>query len=184
MKNLSDLAKKWCSRTLSDKGESSDAGNMSHTYVPVYSSLFDKLRDIPLNFIEVGVKSGASLAMWSEYFHPDSSIHGIDIVLNRPYQVDLRSHSNVKLHLGDATDEVFMKKFSDIDIFIDDGSHKTSDQIKTADIILPRMNKGGIYVIEDVAELAVVSRRFKGQVYDMKELRPKLNDNALFVIHI
>lgn len=36
------------------------------------------------------------------------------------------------------------------DIIIDDGSHKTSEQIKSFEILSKQLNKGGLYVIEDL----------------------------------
>ena len=36
-----------------------------------------------------------------------------------------------------------------MDLIVDDGSHKSSDQIKTLELLREKLNPGGIYILED-----------------------------------
>src|SRR5215471_14906658 len=79
-------------RHVSDK-------QISHGYAPVYHALFKRLRDFPLNVLEIGIgtlvhgavstmcgydyalpgyRPGASLRAWRDYF-PKASVYGVDV---------------------------------------------------------------------------------------------------------
>ena len=173
MENLQSIADRWCSPSLSDKGT-------THSYITRYESLFESYRKLPVTLLEVGVKSGASIRMWNEYFvSEDKKIIGVDIILDRPYQVDL-NFPHISLFKGSATDKNFMSQFEDIDIFIDDGSHELNDQLCTMELMLPKIKKGGVYVIEDIdLSNEETARRFedlhksgKGNLLDLRNERP------------
>jgi hypothetical protein len=192
METLSQISKKWCSPSLSDKGT-------THSYIEYYEKWFDSFRSLPITLLEVGVKSGASIRMWNDYFVSEKKkIIGVDIVLGRPYQVDL-NFENIQLFQGSATNEIFMSQFKDIDIFIDDGSHNFEDQIATMKMMLPKIKAGGLYVIEDVgynSEGLVneqVIDKFKdlqlngqGELFDLRSERPDCfaSCNSLFIVRL
>jgi 23S rRNA U2552 (ribose-2'-O)-methylase RlmE/FtsJ len=93
--------------------------------------------------LEIGVKGGASLRMWREYYER-SEIVGIDI--NPPLDI----HGCIVLQM-DATDVYALKELGKFDIIIDDGSHMTKDQQITFEFAFKNMlKKGGFYVLEDV----------------------------------
>ena len=73
MDDLSEIYKKFSSPEGSgDKGT-------AHSYIEnYYKYRFKDLRLKKLNFLEIGVSTGLSLEMWSEYF-PNSNIYGVDI---------------------------------------------------------------------------------------------------------
>jgi len=50
-----------------------------HHYFDIYSRYFERYRDRPITMLEIGVFRGGSLRMWKKYFHPDSTIVGIDV---------------------------------------------------------------------------------------------------------
>ena len=50
-----------------------------HHYFDIYTKHFGHYRDRPIKMLEIGVFRGGSLRMWKDYFHPDSTIVGIDI---------------------------------------------------------------------------------------------------------
>jgi cephalosporin hydroxylase len=187
VKTLHELSVEYCSPALSDKGT-------THSYIDAYMQLFEPLRSKPITLLEVGVKSGASIKMWQEYFSTEGSkVIGVDVTLNRPYQIDLK-HPDIQLFLGNSTDAKFMAQFNDIDIFIDDGSHYIDDQIATMQIMLPRVKTGGVYVIEDVGYQtnavfnADAVKRLEalnienGKVINLNHERPDCHCNVLFVV--
>ena len=124
-----------------------------HHYFPVYSSLFQCYRDRPVRMLEIGVHDGGSLNMWAQWFHPDSSIVGIDIDpdcarFDRPQQ-------NLHVRIGDQTDGDFLAsvsaEFGPFDIILDDGGHTTAQMITSFNCLFREaLRDGGLYLVEDV----------------------------------
>lgn len=186
MKTLQELCAVYCSDKGSDK-------STSHSYADVYATLFEPFRNRPVTVLEVGIKSGASIKMWHEYFYPGSQIIGVD-THSQKYQINL-DYPEIHCGWGSSTDAAFMAQFKDIDIFIDDGSHYINDQMETMRIALPKMNKGGCYVTEDIGQpensmsgAEEAMRRFRelnipnGAVLDLRGSRPDCLCNILYVI--
>jgi hypothetical protein len=142
METLAQIAARF---PLTDKGT-------IHSYLEVYERLFERLRLKPITLLEIGVCSGDSLRMWDAYF-PNGKVYGVD---NDPtaYQddrvkiLDATSSFEVETKLGGMR----------FDIIIDDASHRIWDQIAIYRNLSPHLAKDGIYVIEDVADLATEPR--------------------------
>lgn len=89
--------------------------------------------------------------------------------------------------ISDATKPEFLDVIGDtkFDIIIDDGSHILQDQVKTFNLMKPLMNPGGIYVIEDVANVMIDEIEFEDLHDNMEtiDLRHKKHryDDAMFV---
>lgn len=98
--------------------------------------------------VEVGIKDGASLKMWRDYF-PDSIVIGIDIENKKMIE-------GVKTYHFDATKPYnWFNNFSTISyfgLFIDDGSHITSQQMYTWEIIRDDFfeKDKSIFIMEDI----------------------------------
>lgn len=147
-----------------------------HTYLETYDRLFAPFRN-GCTMMEIGLAMGDSLKLWDEYFyidtnmHPETHIWGIDIsvVFERSYY-----KNDVLILEGDATDPVFISSLnSTFDIIIDDGSHMEADQIKTFNLLKSKMNKGGIYIIEDILALDQNRHKFEAlhdncEIIDMR----------------
>lgn len=158
MSSLSELAEKYRSDKL-----------LSHSYVPFYQELLSEIH--VRNLLEIGIGypelmepfahgwvPGSSLRMWSEFF-PEARIFACDI---RPDT--LINEGNIRSWVCDQSDEMSIHKliwaietygpsaWIHFDVIIDDGSHRTSDQLLTAKILLPHLIVGGAYVIEDAQE--------------------------------
>jgi len=110
-----------------------------------------KAENKPVNIMEIGVNNGGSLELWEQYLPKDSKIVGIDIDERcRTLQYD---DQNVKVLIGDASDENFINKELKDDIFdiiIDDGSHICWQVIKSFEMLFDKLEWGGLYIIEDV----------------------------------
>ncbi len=72
-----------------------DKASVGHDYCRrVYEKLFEPLRDHPITLVELGVFKGQSLATWAQYFHPESTIIGIDLY---PQLCELDLPENVRV---------------------------------------------------------------------------------------
>ena len=100
-----------------------------------------------MNIFEIGVETGESLRMFSDYFHK-SNIVGLDIE-NKDYNIE-----RVEIFCGDQSDKKILnriiEKYKTFDVIIDDGSHKNKDVINSFNHLFPYLKFGGLYVIEDL----------------------------------
>lgn len=126
----------------------------SHWYAQHYERHFSCLRKQRLNILEIGIggyddpeAGGESLRMWRAYF-PNSRIFGIDIC-------DKSAHDErrIKTFCGSQADEKFLsevvREIGDIHLIVDDGSHRNEHVLGTFRFLFPKLNKDGIYVVED-----------------------------------
>jgi hypothetical protein len=100
--------------------------------------------------LEVGIYSWGSLGMWKAYFGPNCRVYGVDIEeACKVYEGD-----GVEVFIGDQEDRSFWRSFKEkvpnLDIIVDDGGHKTAQQITTLEELLPHLRPGGVYLCEDV----------------------------------
>ncbi len=120
-----------------------------HNYLPNYWKHFRDIKDNVTRVLEIGVQSDKSIKMWEEFF-PNAEIFGIDI---EPWCKDFEGGRR-KIFIGDQSDEAFLNLVvkeagGGFDIIIDDGSHRVYHQLKTFNILFPKLKSHGIYVIED-----------------------------------
>ena len=124
-----------------------------HHYFDIYTKHFDQYRDRPIKMLEIGVFRGGSLRMWKDYFHPDSTIVGIDI--DKTCKDHEIADRNVFVRIGSQADPEFLaevnEEFGPFDIILDDGSHKTHHQnISFGALFRSALKDGGCYMVEDV----------------------------------
>ncbi|SCL59341.1 hypothetical protein GA0070604_4030 [Micromonospora eburnea] len=124
-------------------------------YARQYETFFRRFRDQPIRILEIGIggfdeahRGGASLEMWKRYF-PRALVYGIDIEDKRFLETQ-----RLRTFRGNQADPEFLatvlQQTGELDIVIDDGSHFCSDQIKSFELLFPRLATGGLYVIEDM----------------------------------
>lgn len=146
MENLQEIYRKYqhpagYDRVGGDKGT-------NHSYIEVYQDLFKDIQDKTSNLLEIGVQNGYSVNMWKDYF-PKATIHGIDI----DSQCKKHQKERIKIYIMNATDSVAIQQnlaMQTFDIIIDDGSHHIADQKNTFTLLFPKLNPGGLYIIEDI----------------------------------
>lgn len=122
-----------------------------HTYINFYEESFSKYRNKKINLVEIGVRCGASIKLWREYF-ANAMIYGID---NGPIGIEMNQEwvtgDNVQYIECDAYTQECVEKLPDkIDILIDDGPHYFNSHVKLLELYLNKINKGGMLIIEDV----------------------------------
>lgn len=162
---------------------------IGHNYTPVYDKIIPRYVG---NLLEIGIgspsvmahvpgyKPGAGLRMWAEWCRR-ADIYGVDI---DPVCANV-SGERIHVQIADATAEDVFPEVSKFDVIIDDGSHRLSDQLSAMDRLLPRLAKGGVYVIEDVrwAMPLVELGQKLGFFAEVKEFpeNPMTGDNRLVI---
>lgn len=187
---------------LAQKYGTDKCPQIKHNYTPHYYKLLKNKRNKIKKVLEIGIgyyedmertevhlseytgalyHKGASLKMWRDFF-PNAKIYGADIELKTMFK-----DKRIKTFLCDETKEKDIKKLiiqtgSDIDLFIDDGSHARNHQVFLARNALPLLKKDVIYVIEDVTYPNYVIKRLRN--YDCLNIftSSKWRDDGLLLV--
>ena len=150
----------------------SDKGTQHHNYTLFYDHLFKDIRNNTLNLLEIGIGSnnrsipsnmtgiqgyrpGASIRAWKEYF-PNSEMYACDIdtdIIDFPdkritgFYLDQRDIPKAysTFYEGELRNTSF-------DIIIDDGLHHFETNMNLMHTLLPKLKKGGWYIIEDILD--------------------------------
>jgi predicted O-methyltransferase YrrM len=142
---------------LKAKGFETDKGSI-HSYIEVYEEILEPYRETAKYILEIGVFQGNSLRMWNHYFK--GTVYGVDC--------DIKPHGG----LADLTDMVESEEFNiklfdaerpltaryyfnktKFDVIIEDAGHHIEQQVKLYNIWKKYLNKGGIYIIEDIQDI-------------------------------
>src|SRR5262249_5316897 len=104
----------------------------------------------PITLLEIGVKKGASLAMWERFF-PNATIFGIDIAPQCAAMATDRS----TIFIGDQADRRLLKDIAEkigrpLDVVIDDGGHTMEQQRTSFDVLFEYVRPDGFYIVEDI----------------------------------
>jgi SAM-dependent methyltransferase len=159
-----------------------------HSYIDVYSRLLEPYRRSARNVLEIGILSGMSLLMWEEFFG-DASVYGVDLC-ERPvsgrYDLGPLIRDGHKIRLFDATDPVQVASQFPTELFdvvVEDASHVFEHQIAAYNNFRDRLSPGGIYVIEDVADLDKHRGAFEAidpsrrvDVFDLRSVKGRFDD--------
>ncbi|WP_350260883.1 class I SAM-dependent methyltransferase [Pantoea sp. BJ2] len=144
------------------EGKSSDKWDI---YLDVYDELFFDRRSNVSSFLEIGVQNGGSLEIWSKYFSSAQHLVGCDI---NPDCAKLNyDNPSIEVVIGNSSTVEIKEKILSIssafDVIIDDGSHVSSDIIKSFLLYFPLIADDGIYIIEDLH--ASYWESFEGGLY-------------------
>lgn len=164
-----------------------DKWSQKHHYTPVYYEMFKDKRNEVKKVLEIGPAEGAGLFMLRDFF-PNAMIYGAEIDQER---VDkLQGLDRIKVFKCDQSKMSDLKNFIDfdkdyIDIVIDDGSHKTSDQFFSACYLLNSGLGLGTYIIEDVHETdlaELINKSFDYQLNALvQECGDRYDDNLIII---
>ena len=97
----------------------------------------------PKRILEFGVLNGSSLKMWRDRYN--ARVTGFDIEKKPPI-------SRIEIYQASCTDPGVAECWpdNDVDLIIDDASHKTIDQIAAFKIWWPKVKEGGFLIVEDI----------------------------------
>ena len=147
----------------------SDKGNDSGQLYMLYSNIICKLREqrAQVRLLEIGLGTnnvdiesnmgvfgspGASLRAFRDFLRPQDLVFGADVDTRILFQENGISTYFVD-QLKPETISSLAKVIGSADVIIDDGLHILESNMNTVAILLPILNKGGYYVIEDVSNL-------------------------------
>lgn len=155
-----------------------------HNYHEVYSALFwdrDSVREI----LEVGIYHGGSLRAWKDLFK-NARVLGLDFEKYFFFQDD-----RVETSFVDQRD---IRTFYDIheatqgrsyDFIVDDGCHNPIETLTTFNAVLPWLNVGGWFIVEDIRLVDegtwtkvsnTLPSNYKAFLINMNHLRDMEND--------
>ena len=136
------------------------------SYLAGYERIFAEYRHKPVRLLEIGVENGGSLEIWSQYFPKARRIVGCDI---NPDCARLSyEDTRIAVVIGDANSdsaqEAILAHAAAFDVIIDDGSHLSSDIIKSFARYFPHLAHGGVFIVEDLH--CSYSYEYEGGLYD------------------
>jgi hypothetical protein len=159
----------------------------------IYDPIIASLQNVEFNFVEIGVRTGASVHLWSEYFKQMRFI-GIDNEVDVVWQnSDWLEGKNIQYMKADAyRNETLALLPPTLDVLIDDGPHSISSQIWVATNYTPRLAAGGIIFIEDIQGglaycdriIRKIPRGFQGcsRILDLRKVSGE-GDSLVVMIH-
>jgi hypothetical protein len=116
-----------------------------HGFCKIYDNIFKDLRNKDIRFLEIGIASGSSLKMWSDYFEL-AEINGADI-LDRKYLDDIRIKT---YQINQEVDEELNLIPGEFHIIVEDGGHTMFQQQITLKNMMRKLKSGGFYILEDL----------------------------------
>lgn len=162
---------------------------IKHHYSDVYFNLFKDRRESIKKVLEIGTAEGASLFAWRDFF-PNAQIYGGEIDQKR---VDLmEGEERIKVlqcdqSKGNSNRHLIAETGFDLDLIIDDGSHRESDQFFTCLTLMPWLSKNVVYVIEDVDDNSLDSINLLegwGYEIEIKHVGSRHDDRLVIVRYI
>jgi len=121
-------------------------------YFDEYERLLAPYRSRPVRILEIGVQNGGVLELWSRYFAEAKRIVGCDV--NPDCGKLAYDDPRIALVVGDANLDETQQRIVSIcdtfDVIIDDGSHRSSDIVRSFARWFPRLADGGLYIVEDL----------------------------------
>lgn len=129
-------------------GTDKASGPHQHDYLHWYERFLHPLRDKKLIIMEMGIGSGGSLKMWRDYFIR-AKIVGFDTGDKKEYNGE-----RIETMIGDQNSEQdinqLIERYGPFDVVVDDAGHDPNCQVKCFQMILPHVNPGGYYILEDI----------------------------------
>jgi hypothetical protein len=180
---------------------------LGHTYLEVYDRLFSVYQHEDINVLEIGILRGTSMKLWHEYFSK-ATIWGADTfertswvgcTLNEVTET-LKDYTRTKLvQVNSCSNDFnamiernkFLESIPDgfFHVIIDDGSHELNDQVQTYNNFKSKLNKDGIYIVEDIGitnSMAIEPNLLINEIPELHliDMRfPEKYDNALAIYY-
>lgn len=177
---------------LAFKYETDRCPQIKHPFTPFYYQLLKDKQESITKVLEIGIgyremdswrsyRTGAGLYMWRDFF-PNAQIYGADIDPRAKVKAQ-----RISTFLCDQTNKKELTNLikiigPDIDLVIDDGSHKTKDQIFSCEVIMSIINENVIYIIEDVREPEIIAHSLNMYNCSIPRFRQRFSDDNVVVV--
>lgn len=160
-----------------------------HGYLETYEKLLAPYRNTRGNVLEIGLMSGQSLLMWEKYFR-NATVYGMDLC-DQPHGglADLRPLIAEGVHnirLGNAAEQATVDELFgtlQFNVIIEDAGHDLDSQLAIYKNFRQRLSPGGIYIIEDVADIDASRARFEQidperrvEILDLRSVKNRYDD--------
>lgn len=165
--------------------------NTTHSYVEgFYEEAFKSYKDKPISILEIGIARGDSLLLWDSYFIHNTLIFGLDNHDQRRSEVV--EHSKIKSFIVDAYQQSIPERLPNFDIIIDDGPHSEESQCFAINHYLPKVNVGGMFIIEDIQKESsievfknILPNKYKDKCkfVDLRSIKHRYDD-MMFVVYV
>jgi SAM-dependent methyltransferase len=157
----------------------------------VYENIFKTIKNSNIRILEIGIRTGASLKLWSEYFL-EAEIWGIDIS-DDGVVPEFVKNPRINIKYADAySDEFLINLGLSFDIIIDDGPHSLNSQIFAVQNFTKMLNPGGFLFIEDIIGgkpyvdkiMSKINKleKLEVKVFDLRKLTG-VNDSIIVAVH-
>lgn len=123
-----------------------------HNYTPYYDFYMRAVQHRHIKILELGVKTGASLALWHDAF-PKATIYGIDkdaSPQHKPWIDRKRVHVETFDLYKSSSLEDFAKQHGPFDMIVDDAIHTPQAQWHCFKTLWPHLKENGVFAIEDL----------------------------------
>ena len=117
-----------------------------------YDEFLSSMYGTNLTMLEIGVKDAGSIALWRQFFGPESKLYGGDIN-------HFREVPGVISVIGDLYSDQMVSSFPEnyFDLIIDDGPHTLESFNDLLDKYYSRLKTGGYIIVEDVINKSWIS---------------------------
>ena len=133
--------------------------NTIHSYLPLYQKLLINKKETAKNVLEVGIATGGSIKLWSDFF-TNAKVYGLDCINinNNLIWEEIKNKENIVLHTSidaynsDFVIDNFLNKNIKFDFMLDDGPHSIQSMKKFITLYSKLLTEDGILIIEDVQD--------------------------------
>lgn len=187
--SLTKLSDKYlCDKGSKDIKNFNEWGYISHTYTEFYNLFYGHFKnDVKLVF-ELGISLGRSLRMWEKFFI-NAHIYAGDIDKDLLFQKK-RVHTFYCDQLNKKSIVAMWKTINkkNFDLIIDDGLHTNQANIIFFQNSYKYLRSGGIYIIEDVKNEALVElsdffKKYNPKIITLKAQKTRYPDNNLILFN-
>ena len=129
--------------------------NTLHSYLPLYQKLLMSKKETAKNVLEIGIFSGGSIKLWSDFF-TNATVYGLDIMNINNVWEGIKNKNKIILHTScdaynnDFFNTNFLNKNIKCDFMLDDGPHSLESMKQFIKLYSQIMTDDGILIIEDV----------------------------------
>ena len=129
--------------------------NTTHSYLDLYQELLISKKETAKNVLEVGVQTGGSIKLWSDFF-TNATIYGLDIMNINNMWNGIKNKNNIILYGSiDAYNDIFftnilLNKNVKFDFMLDDGPHTLESMKRFIKLYSQIMTDDGILIIENI----------------------------------